>query len=62
MHGDISIPIILGQLFLATSRVLIDVSKGSITRHVDDEEFSFSLNQWYFEFAILLQETEFSNA
>lgn len=34
---------ILGRLFLATSRALIDVLKGIVTMRVEDEEITFDV-------------------
>lgn len=36
-------PMILGRLFLATSRALIDVLKGIVTMRVEDEEITFDV-------------------
>ncbi|XP_028785775.1 uncharacterized protein LOC114741685 [Neltuma alba] len=54
---DWNIPIILGRLFLATIRTLIDVEKGEITMQVNDEkELSNSLIEDPLE-ALLIGET-----
>ncbi|XP_038904429.1 uncharacterized protein LOC120090793 [Benincasa hispida] len=39
----LEVPIILGRPFLATEKVLIDVHKGELTMHVDNEEVNIEL-------------------
>ena len=43
MEEDKEIPIILGMLFLATGRALIDVQKGELRLRVQDEEVRFNV-------------------
>ena len=45
MEEDRETPIILGRLFLATGRALIDVQKGELRLIVQDEEVEFSVFQ-----------------
>ncbi|XP_038901283.1 uncharacterized protein LOC120088215 [Benincasa hispida] len=40
--ADIEVPIILGHLFLATGRALIDVQKGELTIRVDNQQVKFN--------------------
>ncbi|XP_038896493.1 uncharacterized protein LOC120084743 [Benincasa hispida] len=42
-EADKEVPIILGCPFLATGKVLIDVHKGELTMHVDNEEVKFNV-------------------
>ncbi|XP_039145586.1 uncharacterized protein LOC120282806 [Dioscorea cayenensis subsp. rotundata] len=41
---DVEVPLILGRLFLATFKALIDVSKGKMTLRVGDEKVIFALS------------------
>ncbi|XP_048227256.1 uncharacterized protein LOC125369286 [Ricinus communis] len=43
MEGESTVPLILGRPFLATSRVVIDVSDGKLKLIVDDETITFDL-------------------
>ena len=43
MEEDKEIPIILGRLFLATGRAMIDVHKGELKLRVPDDEVRFSV-------------------
>ena len=43
MEEDKEIPIILGRLFLATGRALIDVQKWELRLKIQDEEVKFSV-------------------
>ena len=43
--ADLEVPIILGRLFLATRRTLIDVQKGELTMRVQDEQVTFNVFQ-----------------
>ena len=43
MEEDKEIPIILGRLFLATGRAMIDVKKGELKLRVQDDEVRFSV-------------------
>ncbi|WRX14111.1 Reverse transcriptase domain - like 10 [Theobroma cacao] len=43
MEEDRQIPIILGRLFLATARVLIDVEKGELTLRVQNQQVTFNI-------------------
>ncbi|XP_048229405.1 uncharacterized protein LOC125369945 [Ricinus communis] len=45
MDGESDVPLILGRLFLATSRALIDVSSGKLELRVDDESITFDLTK-----------------
>ena len=40
---DIEMPIILGGAFLATRKTLIDVQKGELTIHVNDQYVTFNV-------------------
>ncbi|XP_038895977.1 uncharacterized protein LOC120084150 [Benincasa hispida] len=42
-EADMDVPIILGRPFLATGKVLIDVHKGELTMHVDNQEVKFNV-------------------
>ncbi|XP_038885952.1 uncharacterized protein LOC120076255 [Benincasa hispida] len=42
-EADREVPIILGHLFLATGRALIDVQKGELTIKVDDQQVKFNV-------------------
>ncbi|KAL5548484.1 hypothetical protein UlMin_003715 [Ulmus minor] len=44
-EADLEVPIILGKLFLATGRTLIDVQKGELTMRVQDEHVTFNVFQ-----------------
>ena len=37
------VPIILGRPFLATERTLINVQKGELTMHVQDDQVTFNI-------------------
>ena len=43
MEEDQDVSIILGRLFLATGRTLIDVQKGELTMRVQDEQVTFNV-------------------
>lgn len=43
MEKDVEIPIILGRLFLAIGRALINVQDGKLTFTVNDEEVTFNI-------------------
>ena len=43
MEEDKEIPIILGRLFLATGRAMIDVQKGELKLRVQDDEVRFGV-------------------
>ena len=43
MEEDTKIPIILGRLFLATGRAMIDVKKGELKLKVQDDEVGFNV-------------------
>lgn len=43
MEKDVEIPIILGRLFLANGRALINVQDGKLTFTVNDEEVTFNI-------------------
>ena len=43
MKEDQEIPIILGRLFLATGRAMIDVQKGELKLRVQDDEVRFNV-------------------
>ncbi|XP_022845337.1 uncharacterized protein LOC111368339 [Olea europaea var. sylvestris] len=45
MEEDQEIPLILGRLFLATGRALIDVQGGQLTLRVNEEEVRFNIYQ-----------------
>ena len=45
MEQDQEVPLILGRLFLATGRALIDVQKGELTLRVNKEEIMFNIYQ-----------------
>ena len=40
---DRKVPLILGQPFLATDKTLIDVQKGKLNLHVQDDEVTFNV-------------------
>ncbi|XP_038889279.1 uncharacterized protein LOC120079183 [Benincasa hispida] len=42
-EADIEVLIILGRLFLATGRALIDIQKGELTIRVDDQQVKFNV-------------------
>ncbi|XP_017644492.1 uncharacterized protein LOC108485160 [Gossypium arboreum] len=42
-EADHDVPIILGRLFLATSRTLIDVQKSELTMRVNDQQVTFNV-------------------
>jgi len=42
IEEDREVPLFLGRPFLATGKILIDVQKGKLTLHVQDEEVSFN--------------------
>ena len=42
-EADREVPIILGRLFLAMRRTLIDVQKGELTMRVNDQEVTFNI-------------------
>ncbi|XP_038876977.1 uncharacterized protein LOC120069319 [Benincasa hispida] len=42
-EADMDVPIILGRPFLATGKVLIDMHKGELTMHVDNQEVKFNV-------------------
>ena len=43
IEEDREIPIILGRLFLATGRAMIDVQRGELKLRVQDDEVKFSV-------------------
>ncbi|PIN19259.1 DNA-directed DNA polymerase [Handroanthus impetiginosus] len=43
MEADSEIPIILGRLFFATGRTLIDIQKGELTMRVQDQQITFNV-------------------
>ncbi|XP_022157836.1 uncharacterized protein LOC111024449 [Momordica charantia] len=42
-EADKDVPIILGRPFLSTGETLIDVKKGELTMHVDDQKVTFNM-------------------
>ena len=43
MEEDQQVPLILGRLFLATTRALIDVHKGNLILRINDEQVTFNV-------------------
>jgi len=43
MEEDVEVPLILGRSFMKTARVIIDVDKGKLKVHVQDEEVNFDV-------------------
>ncbi|KAK4267866.1 hypothetical protein QN277_024592 [Acacia crassicarpa] len=42
-EADRDVPILLGRPFIATGRTLIDVAKGELTMHVNNDQVTFSV-------------------